>query len=243
MLELTLIVSLLFSSLLHVEATRDKPEDIKDEVAEQIYSVSGERSRGTGFVVQGESGKKYIATNAHVCDQPSPIMYGRNGLGEVVKLKIVREYYNHDLCLLSPARANVELPDPIPLADGVRANEQLYIVGHPLMDVMTVTTGKAGMYHRIVFPIGVPLEACNKPKYFVDSMETRDREGNLGIEPVCIIDVVTLGTTVPTDGGASGSPLLNEDAEVVGVVMATAGNISWAEAVPLDHLKKFLKMN
>lgn len=242
MLEVALVVSLLFSSVLHHEATRDKGQDLKEDVAGQIYSVSGERSRGTGFVAVGASGKKYIVTNAHVCDQPLPVMEGRSGTGHKIKLKIVREYWSHDLCLLSPFGSGF-LPDPLPLANTVYAEEQVYIVGHPLIDAMTVTTGKAVAYHHIAFPIGTELEKCNKPKYFVDDYPSRDDKGNAIIVPVCFFQGVTLATTVPTDGGASGSPLLNKHGEVVGVVMATAGNISWGEAVPLRHLKKFLENN
>lgn len=57
---------------------------------------------------------------------------------------------------------------------------------------------------------------------------------------VCLMSVVTESTTVQSDRGASGSPLLNTKGEVVGVVMAVGGGVSWTKAVPLQALKKFI---
>src|SRR5690606_10262240 len=107
------------------------------QVEESIYSMEGPFARGTGFAVQGKSGKTYLITNAHVCDQPMPIMYAVDYEGKshlVVKLEL---YEEHDLCILSAP----EDAKPLDLADEVIQDERVFIVGYPLIQYMSSMTG------------------------------------------------------------------------------------------------------
>lgn len=233
----TILAVLLHFSLKRVVIIDDQAEAMRHKVEESVYMLEGQESRGTGFVVETDSGKKFMVTNSHVCDQPTPIMIATDSKGDRQSLMVLKHYDDHDLCILTPP-ANAK---PIPLADAIRADERVFVVGYPLIRFMTSAQGYFKGYDLTNIQMEeIPIKKCTLPKLRVVEYEGEDDRGKPKKLKVCLMSVVTESTTVQSDRGASGSPLLNAKGEVVGVVMAVGGGVSWTKAVPLQALKKFI---
>jgi S1-C subfamily serine protease len=87
----------------------------------------------------------------------------------------------------------------------------------------------------------VTLEQCVEYGQQVKEREVKDRKtGKRVKKKYCEMFLLETATTANTDRGASGSPLLNADGEVIGVVNMVFGEVAWSYAVPLAHLKRFL---
>lgn len=216
--------------------TDDQAENIRYKVEESIYMLEGERSRGTGFVAENDNGEKFMVTNSHVCEQPVPVMIAVDYQGNRQSLMILKHYSRHDLCVLTAPKDGI----PLPLAESIEADERVFVVGYPRIEFMTSMQGYFKGYDMTNTETDIPIKQCTLPKLRIVEYKGEDENGKQTTLKLCILYVPTAATTVQSDSGASGSPLLNTDGEVVGVVMAIGGNISWAKAVPLKTLKVFL---
>lgn len=158
---------------------------------------------GTGFVVAGISGKPYILTNRHMCDDLATNIHTKH---EPLPLRVIQVSTTTDLCLLeAPAGLTAH---PLHLArHKLRAREHATIVGYGMLMGETVSDG------QYVCPIGMSILGVTHPDYYT-------------------------ATILP---GNSGSPVLNDSNEVVGVAFASGGMIAnRALAVSLQDVKQFL---
>lgn len=155
---------------------------------------------GTGFVVEARSGRKLVATNAHVCDSLQQDL--ANKIDDHVSQEVVLELnVAADSCLITlkdQSRPALKLSDYPNLASNV------YVVGFPGQDPLLLHRGKL------------------VDRYTIDT----------GVMRFSMI------TTVHIRGGNSGSPLLNEQDEVVGIIYA--GSSQYSAALPLDWIKRTL---
>lgn len=238
MLELILLVALGLSTYVGIDNVKDKSADVMEDVGESVYSVSNFVGRGTAWAAKTKSGKTVLVTNAHVCDSSVPLMFTVKD-GEKHILRVLEKDSKHDICLLSAPPNAV----PLELADSLPMEEQVYAVGFPLIDFMSSSRGVVKGYIPVEVPYNTPVSECHGQKFFVFTSPMRMPDGQVKEQTVCIFKAIVLTTTIPTDGGASGSPILNKDDEVVGMVMLRMGSVSWAEGVPLSAIKEFLYKN
>jgi S1-C subfamily serine protease len=206
-------------------------------IGDSVYRIGDSESWGTGFAVKGKSGNKFIMTNDHICDdkQPTEIIYAPDG--KTYKFTIVAKYSKHDLCLIR-APKNAE---PLPISkkkSGFR--DKIYTAGFPSIIDMTINQG----YTLTVDPLigmAYPLQAdkCKGPKY---KMSTGIVHGMFGpmMVPQCNMIAPRLQTSVKSGGGASGSPVVNSQGQVVGVILSVSGNLGFAQMVPLKYVRDFL---
>jgi S1-C subfamily serine protease len=209
--------------------TKDKAFDVMKDVSHSVFIVSGEKARGTGWVVKAKSGKLYIITNQHVCSDNKTMTLNNNY--QVEPVRVVAEDPNSDACILEAPKDAVALS----LAKTMIENEEVYGVGYPHVTFLSSASGRAKGYVREDVDMGVDIPNCNKHKYKI-----KIDASSVPPDMKCVYVVPMLVTTIPTDLGASGSPILNNDEEVVGMTMVMSGSVNWAYGVPLNSIKAFL---
>lgn len=194
---------LLFVLLLIIPACTSSPDKLILKAAPSIVMLLGDYSGGTGFVVEAPSGKKYVLTNRHVCEDSREVAKrDRRTLLQLVEIS-----KKSDLCLLS---ANPVSPLPaLKVAKTVPSKfQRIFIIGHGGLLPLAITEG------LWLGKIGMEVLGVKSP------------------------DI----TTVPILPGNSGSPVLTESLEVVGVAFASSQYINnRAILVPLEDIQDFLK--
>lgn len=168
---------------------------IVDEKQASIVSINASGSISTGFVYKQENDLTYIITCYHsIADANNIFVYFKNGSG--FEAKIVGTNAYADIAVLS-----VSLPYEI---------EPLL-----LADADTVSSGE------FVISIGTPssLEYSNSVEIGMVSNSIRTIENNIDFNDeniVYYLDVIQLSSNLKP--GYSGSPILNMNGEVIGVV-------------------------
>lgn len=218
-----------------------RAQEIRRDISDSVFRLLGENNSGTGFVTTGGKGKKVMVTNGHVCEG-NLFMTAVDKDGNQTRLRVLHESPLTDLCVLqAPLRST-----PLPLADKAYKNSKVYAVGYPLGKYMIVQEGRLKGYETSSVPTDTALNRCNLLKHKIRKVKIpirRDDGSEYDFEEKqCHLVVKSFFTTIPVDRGFSGSPMVNDDSEVVGVIMALKGNVSWGMAVPLKDLKNYLKI-
>lgn len=190
-------------------------------------------SGGTGFAVR-VGDKVYTMSNAHVCSvSKRGYMVARKG-GQDQFLQILAVSENSDLCLLQrlPGYTGLELADEVSMFEGS------YLVGHPLLMPISVSAG--WVRARGTFPI----DYCNSKKNGERLPRIiRPQEQAEDILGLLTADCVKLRSSIITNHdskpGNSGSAVINDQAEVVGVLFAGDGQ-GTSLMVPLNEIKAFV---
>ena len=250
MLVIILALSSLLTSVALVKTRADlhATEIVYDEAADPIISGESEPmvGRGTGFVVKAASGKKFVVTNSHVCEisVKSGYMVGyvrKDGKLRVPlehKLKIIKQYGNHDLCIL-------KLEDDLPalsLAEDVHQDELAQIIGYPIFTLLSASHGHVRGYTEIETKWEVPMNRCVGKAFRKAPVGFKtDSAGMIVTVEACIFKQDFLMTDALGDAGQSGSPAVNEQGEIIGVMsMVTGRHRMFALIVPLRNLRDFL---
>jgi len=208
----------------------------KDELSDMRLSVVrlvnyDEQGHGTGFAVKVD-GKTRVITNSHVCDLGAAqgALYA-DSIGPRIELKILKVGYSTDLCMLEGFQA--AKPLKISKQGLEEDHEVVQSFGFPALPFMTHTVGRfLGFITAEAIPTPwVPKEECTMPgaKWVVFFMQD-----------FCVQPQTFWISDLKIDGGASGSPLLNADKEIVGVLSIGIGRNGFAGGVPLEKLKEFL---
>lgn len=192
---------------------------------------------GTGFAVKTKKGHKVIVTNAHVCEGFRQ-MYSTYE-EETYKLNVIKISKKTDLCML-------QAPKSIPalkLASNVDVDQEIYTVGFPYSEYMVTESGKYKGPTEAAAPWDVPIEKCKGRDYLkVRIIPTPGDAGLVVPKRVCIgaFDDMIF-TTIISAPGASGSPIVDGQGKIVGVIfMIHRGGAPWAIGVSLEKLEEFL---
>lgn len=201
-----------------------------------VVKVMGlEGGHGSGFVTI-HKGKSYIISNRHVCNIQKDedymyIQYAESDVKHLVKkIKIAKE---HDLCALENVRSTnfggFKLAEKMP-----RIGEQVFSFGFPHGSPATMMDGEFTGEKEIYMP----------KEYEKDgSCDGLEKELNtfFGTLTVCGDNYPTFQTTTTVYPGNSGSALINQKGEAIGVIFAKGGAIVENFSVPLDYLKRFVE--
>jgi S1-C subfamily serine protease len=251
MITVLLLLSSLFSSVLLVKHSQEihEQERVVANAAESVVSLedAGGRGRGTGFIVETESGKRVIMTNAHVCEMnpiaPIFVVYHRTETSLRAELKfkatVIKKDEKHDLCMVSvPPDFHAK---PLKLADNIKIDSKVYILGYPIIALLSTSTGYIRGYELVDAPYDLPLEMCRGVKHYLETVSIKQKDGKIVIKQQCFLRAKFIFTDALGDHGASGGPGLNGDGEVVGVMSMITGQARpFAMLVPLESLREFL---
>lgn len=205
------------------------------EVARTVLMLSNDmeqRSGGTGFIVR-HNGKLSVITNAHVCGSAG-VMVAEDSEHRKHLLTVQAKNEAYDLCKLTIppiVDAFVELAEK-----ASERYEPITLVGHPFLKPADYRTGynlgdgKA----TILVDLKEKDAPCEAPTY----------EGKIstffGLLPACLQDFQTTFTSLTVHPGNSGSPVLNDQAELVGVINLGDGRTATGSAVRYEQVKEFL---
>lgn len=181
---------------------------------------------GTGFSTLS-NGKPVIVTNSHVCEvAENNFAVIEQANGKVSIKRIIANSPLRDLCVLE----GVDVP-PLPL--GTQAPymfEKLHIMGHPLLKPAANAAGEYTGDGLIPFGMETDKDGTCKNGTLQQSI----------FGSFCVLTMELSYTTIPVYPGNSGSPVLNRDGEVIGVVNST-GPDSMGMFIPLTYLKEILE--
>lgn len=194
---------------------------------------------GTGFAIRGGSGKIYILTNRHVCDA-SPdgtLLISGTNIPDMVRLKIIAMSPTTDLCLVEAGKGTA----PLTMARSLAVGAEVTVLGYASRFPLTETNGEAVgvMPYYVSKPMNMAEadSACTKFANNKITMET----SIFGPQKFCttVLDraLVTTAHAIP---GNSGSPLLNNLGQVVGIIMGMDTEAAYGIAIPLTDVKHFL---
>jgi S1-C subfamily serine protease len=198
------------------------------------HRADGNEYSGTAFYARTSNGQVVAISNRHVCEESTDghlhIVFND---GSTAVTRIIRMSKKVDLCMLEAP------PFALPLRVGnyqPMPSDMVFAFGHP--DGMPLTWTQGTVIGRTRFSTTEQMSAYdvtyNRCQWENSKIETID--GKLH----CTETGEMVHTTIPVDGGSSGSPLLDSYGSVAGVVSAMTTSNGWAAAIPLDQLKGFL---
>lgn len=209
---------------------------IYDYKGRSVVRLTQGFSGGTGFRVKVASGKNYILTNYHICmlGYETGYLRAEDYNGNRYRLNIIKPYLEHDLCLVE----DVPGIPALSVANGVYPHEQVYLVGHPRLANLTMESGSVVSNDIIQLVMPRPLYvACNGfdyPSPWEKSLADR------GLK-LCLEDFSATHANIIAYGGNSGSPVLDDFGNVIGVLFAGSNKaVTASYLVPLAHIQKFL---
>lgn len=190
-----------------------------------IFKVGG----GTGFLTNTTSGKQVLVTNWHVCAYDSYVKVANYNDTLYYTSKVLFTDSENDLCITESVGGialNVAKKD-------VLYKERIYIVGYPDSNnrKLTYSEGKAIQETSVylTFPYNPRTLDCPKGFKLVKDFITY----------MCTRMMLVRDTTAEGSTGSSGSPVLNFQNEVIGVVNSTNGyTLSY---IPYRYLINILK--
>lgn len=201
-----------------------------DIASEKLRASTVHIFNGTGFIAEGKSGSKYLVTNWHVCKSArwSNVLRGSLESGELVSGSITSENPRYDLCA---ARVYGKYPALVP-AESIRVAEQIRTRGYPAM-VLTESVGvyigpQKWTYTYEIGDVGECFKGSKKVYDFQSKIEG------------CSITYSDGLTNLYSRPGSSGSPVVNQRGELVGVLSSWNANIDAGGMVNLEHLREFL---
>lgn len=203
----------------------------------KILSLMGQGG-ATGFITTADSGREVIITNGHVCDLAINgtlvALYGR----DYYLVQVIKYYQMNDLCAVTaPSTAGRTAS----IASGFTNGEKSFAIGHPLLEPLSVTDGELSGPVKVSIVVGVnpPEGKCTGPTYEVYDM-TGSFLSVLGINTLCIRNLLSEASTIPILPGNSGSAVVNIYGNVIGVAFAANESGVRSYVVPLSDLKQFL---
>ena len=213
---------------------------LRHEVGDSVVQVlhTEKNGGGTGFAVQGKSGEHYIMTNRHVCevkDASGFVRIKHPSLKIDVLRKVIYMDKEHDLCLVDATDLDF---DPLTIGSDQSKGDTLYVVGHPGLRKLTLSSGEyiGKTSIELLFEVE-KKEDCPGNVYDIPY----PWNFIMGKDWLCTKHFQSLETTTLIYGGNSGSPAVNKWGHLVGV--AFAGNTEQEHntfMVPLKYVKAVL---
>lgn len=173
---------------------------------------------GTGFIAYGASGKKYIITNWHICtllSRYNPELEATFENGRKIYGKIIISDPGVDLCAAKLEKDNNFMA--LHIAD-VAATTEVFSKGYPA-GILTYSSGFTKEKFDWNYAVNIELiEKCPK-----NSTVTYYPSGSV---KGCIIHWSNTLTSLFSRPGSSGSPVVDDEGQLVGVINSHDSNYS-----------------
>lgn len=210
----------LLTAVVSNEATVQAKQTLVAQAQENVFKVTdgSTRSGGTGFLLDAEEFGKIIVTNRHVCEVADPDGY-------ILLLQAERMYWSKiiaksdrtDLCLIYAPKEVKSRSDGYKYASRkLHINQEIIVFGHPWLSPLKQSGG---------YFTNTVITYFNPSDFFDESSGVLMHMGRL---------------TVHISPGNSGSPVLNSDGELVGIIFAYEVMTGKGLMVPVEALKEFV---
>lgn len=205
----------------------------------KLHVPSRHGSGGTGYHIKAPDGKVYLMTNRHVCELAENGILEAEYKGGFYPLKVIKIAAKTDLCLMEGIKG----------AKGLRlasSNQEfaddVYSVGHPLLDDLTLSKGQVGNVRDIELlnEDANTKEECEAAGDKMKEVTVNTPFGAMRLA-LCITSIKGQRTTAIIFPGSSGSPILRWDGAVVGTAFAADNRTNYGEMIPVEVMIKFLK--
>jgi len=223
---------------------RPTKQAIREDVGSKVVTITRTEGRGggTGFFVTAPSGSTYILTNYHVCqlkDKDNMLNVKTQDGDRFIPKKVVEMYKDHDLCLIEPiiGYEGLDVSSDKPL-DG----SDIYVVGHPKLYPLVVSEG------QYIGEKTIKIAYRNTSAYvmgndFLSQILELLKQQMAGYPSIIVKTYTTSHIIAYTRGGSSGSPIVNNDGEVVAVLFAGVPMDNHdSYGVPLRYIERFLEV-
>ena len=211
----------------------------KDKIYRLYLSENEESFVGTGFALKVKD-KVILLTARHICDYAfyeSKLNKLYYKLPEDTDFKSIPanktlRHRRDDTCYLGKLNSKTKA---FSLAESVKVGDQFWPVGYPGGLPLIATYGTYIADFEIEMPYPMPIKRCVKSNTF------ELRTNLLGMDECYWKGKASL-ITAEVLGGSSGSPILDDDNNVVGMVSAEdTEHFHWCMAVPFKNLKQSVK--
>jgi serine protease Do len=183
------------------------------------YTLDHAMTGGTGFLVKSKTRGPVILTNRHVCEvmNPDNVIYYIEQPPIRYAGRRIKKSANTDLCAIQVPEEFLRSRKPLRLATRpLQIGQHVNVYGHPFLNPLTYSEG-----HYI--------NTTREPLNFKDGTLSADTIMQMGR-----VDFMV-------QPGNSGSPLLNDANEVVGIIFAMEGGNHMGLFIPLDEIQQFLE--
>jgi len=228
MIKKLLLLSLALGlGLVGYEITRPDVDNIYSDYRKTVVKlIMPTGGGGTGFAIKAPSGKEYILTNKHVCGDNQTLLVESEALPRKIQMRVIEVSQEHDLCLVE-APYGLEAKS-IGLLDLI--GSKVFVVGYPRLQPLTPREGH--IVGRESIPMASPPVDGECPAGTISEI------GWMGLQ--CYEPYDSNIISVEIHPGNSGSPLINRQGNIIGVVFA--GNTVHGAAVPLKYINSFLAL-
>jgi len=210
---------------------KDFTSEIKNKLFKSTVSVTNlqQTSGGSGTILVSYPHISTVLTNGHVCEvvKNGGLVNTSDQTSHIIAA--VREYALNDLCLvyvMDDLHVSTELA-----AVNTKNNEKVLVSGHPQLLPTLQTEGHFAGKKLIQVIIGYKPCDRSQAKDILCML--------LGVEQ--IVKTYQAGVlSALIQPGSSGSGVFNTDGELVGVIFAGSGQLSFGFTVTLEYVKDFI---
>lgn len=225
---LTLLLDIILLSNIHADDAK-----AKEALRKTTVMVNGLSCIGSGSFVNSQTGKVYLLTNAHVCDcaRYKGRLYATRDNGELIVATQVKLDWSADLCA---AEVKVHR-DALDLAPRFLPRTRVYTRGYP-GGRLTESAGAAR--GNVEWDFDIPIQDLGTCP--AGAQRSLGLNGNLA---ECRLHFVSTLTSLYGRPGASGSPVVDPEGHLVGVMSSFLPENTYYDSgmVPFEVLTQFMR--
>lgn len=227
-----IIINSVFIGLMTPSFSHAAENPAMEQLRKTAVRIDGNGCMGSGSVVEGKSGKHYILTNQHLCNcaKYRGNIYATFEDGQQLVGTVVSQNWNSDLC-----------------AAHINGYDKALKLGRSLAPLTEVNTrgwpgGRLTESHGHV--VGTVRWSTDFPIEQIGVCPTKSKPvyGSNDVLAACTLTYVSVLSNLYARPGSSGSAVVNDDGQLVGVVSSWhPGSDTEAGLVPFSQLKEFLR--